>query len=135
MTDLVEWLTQIWDEDEKRERAKRNWGLMAPRGIAYEDGRVLVHWTSGYEEDLTQEEFDRKYSDSDAQVLARIAADRKILRLHGGMAGGGAHECPDGFLDGAQTEPHTGWEVECETLRLMASAFADRQGYRDEWAV
>jgi hypothetical protein len=67
------------------------------------------------------------------RTLARIAAERAIIRQHG--IGDGAHECPDGFLDGAKTEPHTGWEVVCMTQRHLASVYSDHPDFREEWAI
>lgn len=61
-----------------------------------------------------------------ARVLADIAAKRAIIHQHGD----GYHECPEGFMDGAETEPHTGWERECPTLIALASVYSDHPDYR-----
>lgn len=67
------------------------------------------------------------------RALADVAAKRAILHQHGN--GDGAHECPDGFMDSAETEPHTGYELNCMTVRLLASVYRSDPDYREEWAV
>lgn len=62
---------------------------------------------------------------------ADIAAKRAIIHQHG--SNDGAHECPDGFMDGAETEPHTGWELVCMTQRHLASIYSDHPDCRSEW--
>jgi hypothetical protein len=60
-----------------------------------------------------------------------IAAKRAIIHQHG--IGDGAHECPDGFMDSAETEPHTGWEVVCMTQRHLASIYSEHPDYDQSW--
>lgn len=66
-----------------------------------------------------------------ARWRAEIAAKRAIIHQHGICDG--AHECPDGFMDSAETEPHIGWEVVCMTQRHLASVYSDHPDYREEW--
>jgi len=65
-----------------------------------------------------------------ARVLAECEAKRRIIHQHGAGEG---HECPDGFMDSAETDPHTGWENDCQTLKFLALPYADHPDYRDEW--
>lgn len=65
-----------------------------------------------------------------ARVLAECEAKRRIVHQHGAGEG---HECPDGFMDSAETDPHTGWENDCQTLKFLALPYADHPDYREEW--
>lgn len=67
------------------------------------------------------------------QLLARIAVDVLILRMHTGD-----HRCPhatstvldwrpDLTIDGVR------YGLDCPTARLLAVPYADRPGYREEW--
>jgi hypothetical protein len=94
MSDLVEWLTAILDEDEKA--AERAGGSITEmRNDNY--GQLLV--PPGW-------------------VLADIAAKRTILAL-GICAACDVEMQPCDHRD--------------DTLRLLATAYADRPGYREEW--
>lgn len=100
MSDLVEWLTKILDEDEKA--AKRAGGSITEmQNDNY--GQLLV---------------------PSSWVLADIAAKRAIIAQH----------TPDSALCFWTNE---GWRTHddevCDTLRLLASAYADRPGYDESW--
>ncbi len=56
------------------------------------------------------------------RILARAAADRRIVELHGDQ-----HECPD--WQNSSAYPYIG----CDTLRLLALPYAGHDGYREEW--
>jgi hypothetical protein len=58
-----------------------------------------------------------------AAVLADVTAKRAIVEVHGGQ-----HECPD---PASWQYPYVG----CETLRLLAQPFADRDDFRDQWRL
>jgi hypothetical protein len=65
------------------------------------------------------------------QVLADIAAKRAILGLHCTRSGTGGTWDTDPVAicnDCSDVQP-------CMTLRLIASAYSGRPGYRDEWRV
>ena len=70
-------------------------------------------------------------------LVARIAADRKILELHrperppwSTMQAPGCRTCGT-----AQAWDDKAQQANCETLRLLASPYADREGFQDAWAV
>ena len=110
--DLAAWLTQIWDEEER----------LAKAALGYEtsdhDGPFLRH-TVDY---LGPELADHIAAHDPASVLARIAADRKILALHSGE-----QDWP------CQVGNYV--EEPCETRLLLASRYQDRPGFRPEWSV
>lgn len=68
------------------------------------------------------------------QLLARIAADRQILALHGPehddigsmILGPFCQICR--YDEGLDKDPYP-----CPTIRLLASAHASRPGYSEEW--
>lgn len=67
-----------------------------------------------------------------SRVLAECEAKRQIIHQHGAGEG---HECPDGFMNSAETDPHTGWENDCRTLKFLAAVYADHPDFREEWRV
>lgn len=64
-----------------------------------------------------------------AGVLADIAAKRGILDLRDAMAAG--VEAADGTMLSGATKVRLG--AYDNTIRLVASVYADRPGYREEW--
>ena len=147
--DLAAWLTRIWDEEERRENAKRTWRPDAPpmdvttdldRGGVYvsNPGSGIQHW-------LSTEDYDRTYliPAPDKQVLARIAADRKILELHRGP-----HDCrvfktgshPAGWLSAGSTAGQWAYvsterfvDQPCPTKLVLASPYKGREGWQEAW--
>lgn len=71
-----------------------------------------------------------------ARVLAQCAAHRAIVELHSGVDGAcqgcGLHEAwPPG-----RSEPTLlPMNDPCPTLRALASVYADRDGWREEWGA
>lgn len=59
-----------------------------------------------------------------AFALADLTAKRRIVELHGGN-----HECPS-------IEDNCGWvtDDQCDTIRLLALPYADREGYQSAWS-
>lgn len=100
--DLAAWLTQIWDEEERIAQDADGEAYWLDDGDA--TGRMLITFNA-------------------SRLLARIAADRKILALHGG---GVSYPEDCGICNEA---------LPCETVRLLASPYVDRPGFRPEWAV
>lgn len=80
-------------------------------------------------------------------ALARIAADRQILELHMGdhdcgeiHTGNYAADWPEAASWGVAggewrhvMSEHFEEDEACPTLRLLASAYADRPGYQEDW--
>lgn len=106
---IVEFLTARLDEDESVVRA---WQAKLDTDLA-----IPASLLGGLR--------DPKYMHAD------IASKRAIVHQHG--ANDGAHECPEGFMDGAETEPHIGWELVCMTQRYLAIPYADHPDYQQEW--
>lgn len=112
MDDLVRWLTGVWDEEEAL--AKKAAGGV---GEAYIDGYGHLNVPRH-------------------QVLARIAADRKILawcterdRIFVGGLGDDQSD-PAKYVDG-----HLKHGADSVVVRLLAERHADRPGYQESWAV
>ena len=118
---IVEFLNARLDEQER----------LAREALGYEtsdhDGPFLRHAVDYLGPELA----DHIAAHDPATVLARVAAWRAVIHQHG--IGDGAHECPDGFMDSAETEPHTGWELVCMTQRHLASVYAEHPDYQQEW--
>lgn len=139
--DLAAWLIQIWDEQEgdkvdELERSSQVRTIPHPneqtgQRVAMCEACNLDWAVAGSRDEVEKAAAVHLREAHDHEgVLALIAAHRAILKLHGNGEG---HECPDGFLDTAETVPHCGYEGNCLTIRLLASLHADRPGYREEW--
>lgn len=116
--DLVAWLTQIWDEEERQANE-----ALAP---AWDGAKSFYDVPGEHRDDWGLWTF---HVDPH-QVLARIAADRKILELHQPMDNiYGRFECTSCGIAG---EFPVRWP--CPTLRLLASPYKGREGWQEEWA-
>jgi len=143
MTDLAAWLTQIWDEEE---RLAKDAALMSGWD-GFGESRIASgsEWVASYhvvkrkraEGEPLESRKGRELADcgnmnlerakhiarqDPASVLARIAADRKILDLHSGENDDMCQSYAGNYVD----KP-------CRTLLALASAYADRPGFREEW--
>jgi hypothetical protein len=119
--DLANWLTAVWDEEERL--AKKAGG---DRWII--DGSI-VHENRPHEDvvDWVYDEADEHIAYHDpASVLARIAADRKILAAWLYLAEGTG---PLSDELAGQLKAY-GWAVQ-----YIAEAHRDRPGFRSEWLV
>ncbi|MGW3191619.1 DUF6221 family protein [Streptomyces ardesiacus] len=128
MVDLVEWLREQLDEDERTARAtiwdgsgnKLDWELIASATIDvggdefYVGDRTIANHMMAWEP---------------ARVLREIDAKRRLLDLHREA------EDPQEMQDYCTTCEVTGNYpyFPCQTLRLLALPYADRPGYRPEW--
>lgn len=116
-TDLVAWLL---DQVAVDERAARDGHSACAHVDLCDDGS----------------EFDEVFGfrNGPARVLAecdakwRIIADHKPVEVDGGFRCGSCGPCVDCAWDAGANE----WP--CITLRLLALPYADRPGYRQEWA-
>ena len=137
--ELTAWLTAIWDEDEAVARAVKAAGrpLEGGTGSWFESDRSIGDRTGyvvayGVEWDAARKHI---ASHDPAHVLARIAADREILAEHApakpSWAGRMERACRT--CGTAQIWDQVAYEANCRTLCLLASVFADRPGYREEW--
>ena len=113
MTDLIAWLSEVLDGDEKRAEAQAKWadGWLDPEprfGVSHGFVGAPV----------------RPNAD---QILADIKAKRAILEAHSPDP-----RDPDVCTTcGEPLEYTVAWP--CETARLLASAYADRPGYDEAW--
>jgi hypothetical protein len=122
--DLAAWLTSIWDEEERlaKEALAPDWR-----------GSKTFYDTEGAQQDSWGLWLFHIYP---ASVLARIAADRKILELHSAepnplLSRKTLSWAERGKLPLVCSECSGAWP--CRTLLLLASPYADRPGFREEW--
>ena len=121
--DLAAWLSQVWDEQEKIAK-DGDWGIRS--------GSTL--WVGA----ISSPGIAPGIVASPAYTLARIAADRLILEEHRNEYSD-AHRMKVGGLRptcarcGIPGEYNVSWP--CQTVRLLAQPYADREGWRDEWRV
>lgn len=141
MADLVAWLTQILDEDEEAANllGDRVW-FVDGEGVFAEPTRVEDPWREDageYERDWdgdyhlqNRHTYWRRVLDP-AAVLADIAAKRAIIALHqpDGIERPVCTTCATQVVAGdLEGDP---WP--CPTARLLASGYAARPGYDEEW--
>jgi Family of unknown function (DUF6221) len=133
VSDLVAWLTQIWDEQEKacREAQEAIDTYTATAGQGDLELRWMLQLRHG---GVFQAGWDMPGPPTPAQDLARIAANRKILawcaereRIYVGTVGDDPSD-PKNYVPGGLKHP-----ADSVVLRLLASAYADRPGFREEW--
>lgn len=132
--DLVAWLTAVWDEEERlaTAAAKQYTGarwLLSDDVVGADRGGYVA--CGAYSGDIGEEIGNHIVAHDPASVLARIAADRKILAL--------ADEASalDAQVDGEfrvgprnlKEEPYVGDLI----LRHLASPYKGREGWQEEW--
>jgi hypothetical protein len=139
-TDLADWLTQIWDEEEAAMKrvGERIW-FVCDDGHFEEPTRDDDPW-DGTGEYVRWDDGDYRLPNhhntwleafNPASVLARIAADRKILELHG-VAWNGEVCTVCHHLVGRELQvDNDAWP--CQTVRLLASPYKGREGWQEEW--
>jgi hypothetical protein len=119
--DLASWLTAIWDEEER-------WAREAATEHAIDHdhlGWASIDWNGIENERLGQ-------LCAPMYALARIAADRKILELHGvAWNAEVCTVCHHPHEDG-ETLDNDAWP--CATVRLLASPYKGREGWQEAWA-
>lgn len=131
--DLAAWLTAIWDEEERLaiKAGGDRWIL---------DGSI-VHQDRPHEDvvDWVYDEADEHIAAHDpASVLARIAADRKILELHRKVGFSvftmrGVPEQRERYCEVCQRGDEDELVYPCRTLLLLASPYKGREGWQEEW--
>mgnify|MGYP003546549875 CR=1 FL=1 len=120
MTDLVAWLRQQLDTDERAARAVRPPGHVFDMGGNRLDERFAHRRVRYFGEDGAQ----RIDSDSEAtehfarygpaRVLSQVQAHRAILDEHEALANGACNTCSEGMYSGEhQTFP-------CKTIKALA---------------
>jgi hypothetical protein len=145
--DLAAWLTRIWDEEERLAKAAASgysgasWEMSLDVIGAGGRGYVAV---GPYGGDIDSDIGTHIACHDPASVLARIAADRKILELHK-IEVRKVDTPPFDELTGERW-PDTydvtcaicGWAAEdptsaCSTVRLLASPYKGREGWQEAW--
>lgn len=138
VTDIATWLLAIYGEQERVARAatQGHWRGSSHVDFPYEPGYLVYRAPAdggpfGSEGDIgwqTSKE-DAAYIalHDPATVLADIAAKKAIAELHK------VGEFPTIYGKVPWCSECYGWP--CRTLRLLASAHADRPGYQQEWAA
>lgn len=127
MDELITWLRGVLDEDERLV-------LMLPRAEwTWERNRAATLRIGETDVDVSDVRWAAHIERHDpASVLADIAAKRAILGLHNGDYPYDPDDGPGNYSWTARCqECHS--EEPCKTLRLLASAYADRPGYLEEW--
>jgi hypothetical protein len=135
MDDLMQWLGEQLDEDERIARAADS-SVWPSREVQIElDDPQHYAWRS---KELSPTMANHIVRHGPAQVLREIEAKRQLVKLHGRAilrAGGGAQHF-DTTTVCRTCEPNhqfrePAWP--CTTLRLLALPYTDRLGYREEW--
>jgi hypothetical protein len=101
--DLAAWLTGIWDEEERLAKRAGDW-LTAPEIDNYGHLTVPSAW-----------------------MLARIAADRKILAEYV------ARDNDADLMLGPDCQRQREWAGLRLAIRLKAEQYADRPGFQEAW--
>jgi hypothetical protein len=152
--DLVSWLRQQLDDEERVARATdvadfpwvaETTGPYGPQVRTVEDGddaqwsrAVNVQmWTCDDEQDGCPDVARQWIAEAThialhdpAAVLRKVEAHRRILDLHVTRDGtGGTWDTDPAALCNEDSDVQP-----CSTLRLLASVYSDRPGYRQEWA-
>lgn len=128
VSDLIEWLTQIWDEQEKSasEEVELTQHVYdrSEFTVEYQWARMTKHASGGYGSSFAPG------APSPTEVLAKIAADREILALYQKAWSGLTFDDPQ--PEGAEWLLGHRWGL-AEAVRLLALPYADRDGYDEEW--
>jgi hypothetical protein len=133
VSDLVEFIVARLDEDEQAARAvawterAASWHV-AVGGIASGLGLVMRHIDIIAEQRRDHLEHIARHDP--ARALRRVEVDRRILREHLLQPVGPAYGCETCHHD---REYGIGPYGDCDTLKALASAWADHPGYRAEW--
>jgi hypothetical protein len=119
--DLIVWLTAIYDAREaacrEAQKAIETYSALAA------EGTLELRWMLQLRKDgIFQGGWDMPGPPTPTEDLARIAADRQILRRHSPNQPAAKQWCDTDQLT---------WP--CSTARLLASPYAARPGYREEW--
>ena len=149
MDDLVQWLGEQLDADERDAKARRG---IFPSPAVNDDGSVCLHVRPGGNMAITWYQHPAEGWDDMAKlknwanaengwtqerVLQEIAAKRKLLVRGGPLC---TSNCDD--PDNEPKNPDTNWTTplehhfDCaayEAAKVLTLPYADRSGYREEW--
>jgi hypothetical protein len=150
MSDLVVWLRQQLDTDERLARSvepvpRQRWeavsGEWGPQ-VRTERGSE-PHWSHEIQAEVWRcdDEMDgcpdiARAAMAEAEfiaandpdrVLRQVQAHKAILGEHEGLANGACNTCSEGMFSGEhQVYP-------CRTIKALVSIYSDRDGYQEEW--
>lgn len=150
MEQLMRWLGEQFDEDERIARAATPGPWADQSGYVTDvgpDGLPRVQVTDyGTQDGEPEEDNPQGRADSKhiavwdpARVLSEIDAKQQLLRAHNrpheciALTGRGERSVVDGQPWELWEPEHTSDHGPCTTLRLLALPYADRPGYREEW--
>lgn len=141
MDDLVTWLRQQLDDDERVAREADP----EPTAEDLEFGDWRSAWEDPYDPVHPQGGPIATHIQmhKPARVLAEVDAKRRIMAIHNrradvypGDAGGTFDNCCDGCgYEGICDDPVTENINDCPILRALALPYAGRPGCRDEWRL
>jgi hypothetical protein len=130
--DLLRWLGEQLDEEERVARAAGGrWRELSGNWVTASDVDHRVAMV------LAAAERAHIVAHDPARVLREIEAKRELLKEHT-VDGWTCSTCamPEDFdedADGNREWSRRGQDFPCRTLRLAASVYADRPGYREDW--
>ena len=113
MEDLIAWLRAQLDEDE---RVIRGWASACVHVEACFDG------SSDFLDRFTED-----------RMLAEVDAKRQLMELHRPVRKRSTGS-DGGVIEDCKMCDHFPAQYPCATMRLLALPYADRSGYRQEWA-
>ncbi|MFT2014619.1 DUF6221 family protein [Streptomyces sp. 796.1] len=144
MDDLVQWLREQLDEDERVARAateRQPYDQWDAVGDDREGETARTFWSVVHIASMERTPAARDLAtfiaaQDPARVLREVDAKRRLLDLHH-VVGGWEGEDGNGLGHGCEECGHSmeysgqgGW---CETVRVLALPYADRPGYHPEW--
>ncbi|MER5875413.1 DUF6221 family protein [Streptomyces sp. NPDC001910] len=139
MNDLVQWLGEQFDEDQRiAEAAPRGpWSMDDAGSIADADGtRVILAVGTTLDGRVSRWPEPPTVASvtawDPARVLRETEAKRQIMECHESwVADNGDIIC--GRCGREHIDGRPGGHFPCQTLRLLALPYTDRPGYREEW--
>lgn len=128
MDDLVRWLGEQLDEDERIARAATPgpWKLARQRGVEWVSSAEYWAVADCSDADPARENAEHVAEWDPARALREINGKRRIVQL--------LAETIEASENYKGPDYYEGVAVCKKTLRLLASVYADRPSYREEWA-
>jgi hypothetical protein len=145
--DLVRWLSEQLDEDERIARAVRvphDWHQGPGDDPEWTDAEMVCMWPPEFHTPYERDKHWRGLGVEGAELAAHIAAHdparvlreidakRRLVECHEPWTASNGDticgRCGREHIDG-----RPGGHFPCQTLRLLALPYADRPGYREEW--
>lgn len=145
MTELVKWLTAQLDEDERIAQQACEWPwTLHPEGDKilrhndgsyddWEDEQLIVVETHAWSSQAARDNAAHVIRWEPSRVVADVTAKRRILAMHEPYQTVNPQGVHCRYCCDCDDEWPRKWP--CETLRLLASAYKRRDGYRTEWGL